>query len=222
MRNLLFLGLFALVSCGDVSTPEANQGNEKFDPQAVTGPTFTRIKTVCDSLLAKERVLNLHVQNQTIHYLESQTQIACNDAYSTVLGGAMRIINPSRDNYVFVYGMSERRAPIEEVETTYDGVMEQICSGLADLRSPMVVGSGDAMSFTALEGIKGCVSDDNHVCMQINRGPFNSTERTFIAEDRHWIRFRITGEKRGFYSYRKLLSTRGCPTGSQGHILVFR
>lgn len=212
MKYFLFISVFFLfVSCkAKVNKNEEVTEYKRFEPLMVSAPDFSRIKAICDALSAKESVLSVLVGND---YSFNYSYKGCSEEELSQSSEVPVYLERSGQDFVFkkhsgaLFGFSN-------VETLSKGSMVDICSNLADLKSPLQTSINGAIWFTTFTGPKNCVSDVNHICIQIQKGS-HARDMSYKIHTTEWIKFKIRDERIGFFTERLLVSEADCGPGKK-------
>ena len=228
MKSLILLGLLTMVACSEITPPAAqNDGNTDYiyKPQLMKGSatldtSFNRLQQVCQALEYKDTILPEQARTYTRHILDLNVN-PCIGMARNEQGRAV-VIERLENGYYFAFeGDSGNFAPISSVESRYTGEMAIICNMRSNLTDQIELASNNALSLSVIENAPNCLTDVNHVCVHIAKGPLNAEKSSIIANEKHWIRFRTTGEVRGFYAIRRKLTA--CSAGGfEEKIQTFR
>jgi hypothetical protein len=210
MRVWMLVLILVAAACGKMPESAAPFNTEvrRFEPLTVMDGDLSQINLICDSLLYKENLLSVLVSSR---YTFSYAEKGC--AEQTV-GEAQDIqvsIQRPEAGYIFRQQDGEQ-FPFAHIETLSKGAMAEICQNINNLRSPALSAGNNAIWFTAITSPRHCISDYDHACIQIQTGSRVSGEEYRIHTN-EWIRFKIRGERRGFFTMRKLASEASCGSG---------
>jgi hypothetical protein len=201
----LFTLLLLSVSC--MSDHEAKP--ESFDPQPLSSREQKLIESICSSLDKKERILDVLVDSK---YTFSYSHKGCQDNYFQKDDNVVVSLQNSSGQYFFKKVNGDTFA--FNFETTKMGAMVEICNNLADLKSPMQTLNSGAIWFTTSTSSEHCTSDYNHVCIHLRRGS-HSAGHNYEPHTDEWIKFKIRGQREGFFVERKLISSADCEDGKK-------
>lgn len=222
MKLFGLFALFALVACGEIKEPKAD--NPAFEELVDSEPKmisrdepkiFKRIMAVCAALRAKEDFLRDPSRNQQLMVMDLD-HLDCNGSQFPGRDISVRI-NSRGGNYNFEYaGQSGIFTPIPSVESRNDGLLQEICDKGASMVTPMPISDSDASAliYTAFDNASGCVSDDkDSACIYVARGNYTEDKKQVRIFEWHYIEFRLTGDYRGFYNKRS--QTKTCSNGAK-------
>lgn len=211
MKIILLLNLIlCLVSCVPSESQDESfslEGVIRFEPLEVTAQDSERIRLICNALLEKEDMLNIFVDSGR-EYVFDYGQKGCLETTFPPLKKVTTTIQRSEMNYLFrarendVFGFPD-------VETTSKGVLRQICANTQNLINPLQTSSSGALWFSTFTASEHCQSDAEGICIHLQKG--NVVDDFYYRiHTNEWLKIKLTTDKRGFFSQRKLLSTLGC------------
>ncbi len=213
MKHLLTLTLIlVLAACNETSkTEEASPDKERrFEPVEISFEDGRRIDAICRALTLKEELLPVLASGSTI-YTFSYSKKNCADREASVPKAVATQISDSGGSYVFVPRNGDEFG-FRDVETASKGALAQICQNTGRLQSPIQTSRQGATWFSSFQAGGECEADANHYCIYLERGILSDAD-TYQIHTREWIKFRITDEKRGFFTERKIVTSTGCSAG---------
>ncbi len=216
--KLLSLLLVVLIfsSCGPIQPikPNSEGGDQKITRRLLKGTQEEeRIQALCSALEGKEIALQemkTARKSLTVDYRFKN----CSGKVTHSVKGAL-VNSISFGDFVFVE-TTNSLLPLPTAETLSSGIMKEICASKADLITPITSGR-NVISFTSLgAGFQNCLSDENHVCMQVTYGVMNDDGESFKPSELHWVSFKLGGDEKGFYGSRMKRSfPLDCPNGEE-------
>lgn len=215
MKFLLLACLLGLMACGETVPPasQENQSEYTFDPKFLKGTeSFDQIQSVCQALEYKEALLPEMARSYAQQAMDSKVT-PCT-GFERIEQNKSMVIERLDNGYFFAFaGDAGNFAPIPSVESRYTGEMAIFCNQRANLSSQVELANNNAVSITVPGDTGTCITDGNHVCVHLAKGLLDADKKKFTASEKHWIRFRTTGVRRGFYSERRKLLD--CPAGGR-------
>jgi hypothetical protein len=212
MKPIFLFSLIFLISC--ISEPDKRTdtiGEERrFEPLMVTVEDSERILAICRALSSKEDLLNVLVTTGA-EYSFNYTEKNCDQAEASASKNVIAVISRSESGYVFKTKKGEAFG-FSDVETFSKGVMSELCQMSGSFMSPVQTSRTGALWFTTFTSSEYCQSDSNGICIHLQRGTFVGNNNYKIHSN-EWIKFKITNDKRGFFTERKLISTASCSKG---------
>ncbi len=209
MKHLLILPfVLMLAACVDAPKTETPSEQERrFEPIETSEEDGRRIDAICRALTLKEELLPVLASGNTI-YTFSYSRKECGDRGASLSKAVPTRISESGGYFVFAPTEASEFG-FRDVETASKGALEQICQNTGRLQSPIQTSRQSALWFTSFEAGGECEADANHYCIYLQRGVLTDSE-TYRIHTREWIKFRITDEKRGFFTERKIVTSTGC------------
>lgn len=211
---LVSLSLFVLAGCvseNATKTDEVGREVRNLDPVEVdpSSLTMSHINAICGALLYKESVLSVLTSTE---YTFSYSQRDCSKTSSAPAPKPVKVmIQDTGSAYIFKPVNGEAFG-FSNVETSTSGIMKEICQSRTNgLTNPMQTPAG-GLSFSLNPSKNDCKSDSDAICIQIDRGPMIDGRR-FAIQTRDWMKIKISGTSRGFFTERKVVSTANCGDG---------
>lgn len=211
MKKMIFLSLLVLSACGKVKLEDSNPQNDEsgYFPLAVEGEELRKITLVCDSLKYKERRMSTGID-----FTFGQSQKGCKqDKFPTLTDMAVTTMQPNGE-YIFMPSNGIGSVLFPDVETSNKGVMAKVCDEIDRLMTPMQLSSDLVLNINTND-TKYCNDDDgNHVCINLDRGPFVSGTAYKILT-REFIKFKISGGNQGYFVERRSIADANCAPGEK-------
>lgn len=219
MRScILMLSLLVFVlSCSN--QPQETTGNKPGDTQAfITSEpeSETRILmyNICAALEEKAHDLDDYIMHRT-ELSSTYQESDCAGKMSTAQ--KMNVFIVSKPNrYEFASDTGAFGLP--EVETLTSGSMKEICANINSpfLTNPFKTDTRTAIDFRVVKGLSKCITDSQHTCVQIMRGPLNIEGTQYRVNSIALISFEmVRGNRPGFYTYKNEKTFGSC--GSSGY-----
>lgn len=205
--NFLFFLIF-IVSCGRIDP--ISQGtlsglsNEivSFSPEQLLPGEVSKISQICSAIAQKSTYLNL-LENTTGTF--SYSDKSCANSNMSVSQDVLYVIQ----NKTFKVATTGVPFIFSDIETTDVGVMKDICNSLSSLQSPMQSATLGTIWFTTNVPGSDCQATSEYGCIQIERGTqVNGSQ--FQKTTKEIIRFKLNGDKLGYFTDRKLISSLSC------------
>jgi hypothetical protein len=209
MSKFLLLPLLILVACSSEAPvkPDSTGTIINFEPITNTEDN-ERVKAVCQALSNKQNVLSV-LSSSGQQYVFNYAQKRCNDSTLPAAKDVATRIVRSDSNYIFK-PVNNENFGFSDVETDTLGVMAAICK--ESVASPIRQGSTGAIWWTTFVDAKQCQPGIGTLCVYLQRGS-SADGWKFKIHTNEWIKFRVDGEKEGFFLERKLVSSAGCDKG---------
>lgn len=212
MSKILLLALFLVISCNEekAAAPGSVGENKKYEPLELNDADAQKVRTICSALANKEGVLNILVSNGNEYHFK-YAQKNCEDSKMPAMKSVVTSIQGFDPHYSFV-PKNGVHFGFQNVETTSNGIMAEICDEVFDgreLKSPMTVRSG-AIWFSTTTADEHCKSESKEYCIQIQRGN-SSGNNYYKIHTNEWMKVALTGKNKGFFTERKLISSASCP-----------
>ena len=207
--KFILVALLVVAGCNSETNKQV-VGKEfrSLDPVAVDDPmTLSRINAICGALLYKEGMLNILTSSE---YTFSYTQKECSKS-SASIPGLMRVaIQDTGSGYIFK-SLTSNAFGFSNVETANSGLMKEICQNRTALTNPMQTSTG-AIWFSTTPPNADCESENDAYCIQVERGSHHDGT-SYMIHTKEWMKVKITGTNRGFFTDRKVVSTANCSDG---------
>ena len=212
MKLFSIICLFGLVSCAQEQQKAIGTVNEvrNFEPITVSYEDSAKIQAICGALSSKAEVLDILVNNGT-EYTFDYSQKGCDDKEPSEIKQVVATIQPSAENFIFKTKNGEAFG-FSDVETSEKGIMAEICQNNGHLMNPIQTSRSGAIWFTSFPSARDCQSDAYTACMYIQRGTVIEGTQYQIHTN-EWVKFKVNGDKRGFFIERKMISSAGCGAG---------
>lgn len=209
MARIWILGLFFICSCVSETPSSPVTGNVlRFDPLVVSTEDNERIQAICSSLRAKEELLDVLITTGS-SYTFSYSQKNCEDQQLPAPKSIVTKIKKIDSDYIFKTE-DNTDFPFSEVETASKGIMSEICNAPeGQLMNPMQTSGSAAIWFTTFTSSEHCQSDENGVCIHIQKGTVLE-DLNYKINTNEWIKFKINNSRRGFFTERKIISSATC------------
>lgn len=218
----LFSVAIIFASCGPIQPVKENEegSNQKITRRMLRGTQEEeKIQSICSALEGKEIKLQEMKNTRKISTVDYKFKSCAGRVTNSIKGALVNSI--SFGDYIFVEA-SNNLLPLPAAETLSSGIMKEICASKADLITPITSGR-NVISFTALSaGYENCLSDENHICMQVTYGVMNEDGESYKPSELHWVSFSINGDSKGFYRSRMKRSfPMDCQNGEE-MVQIFR
>lgn len=208
MMKFILVALLIVAGCNS-ETKNAVVGKEyrSLDPVSVDDPmTLSRINAICGALLYKESMLNILTSSE---YTFAYSQKECSK--SAGIPKNVRVaIQDTGSGYIFK-SLTSDAFGFSNVETANSGLMKEICQNRTALTNPMQTASG-AIWFSTTPPNADCESENDAYCIQVERGSHHDGN-SYMIHTKEWMKVKIIGTNRGFFTDRKVVSTANCGDG---------
>ncbi|WP_408096793.1 hypothetical protein ACJVC5_17290 [Peredibacter sp. HCB2-198] len=208
MMKFILVALFIVAGCNS-DTDKEIIGKEvrSFDPISVDDPqTLSRINAICSALLYKEGMLNILTSTE---YTFAYSQKECGT--SAGIPKNVRVaIQDTGSAYIFK-SVNGEAFGLSNVETANSGLMKEICQNRTALTNPMQSASG-AIWFSTTPANVDCENENDAFCIQVERGSPHDGN-SYIVHTKEWMKVKLVGTNRGFFTDRKVVSSANCNNG---------
>jgi len=189
-----------------VEEPVSRDEFRTFNQEPLSTQDLANVKAICSALVQKEDLLSVLVANRADYVFSLQEK----NCEAEGLSPEMTIVtNLVGEGLYYFRPRVAPNFPFSNVETKTNGIMAAICAE-PDM-SPLQTSPDTAIWFTTAAS-KHCKDQPDSVCIHISKGNYNSNGEYKIHTN-EWARFKVTGERQGFFTYRKLVSSYVCPEG---------
>jgi hypothetical protein len=213
MSKLLLLSLLVFsVSCLPVEEKGDDEGGIKTWEPITNIEDNERVHKICESLRAKESVLNVLVSSAK-QYTFSYAQRNCDQEKWPEAKLVPTVITESNSTFSFSPKNGEAFG-FKNVETSANGVMKAICEFGGTLQSPIRTNGGSSVGvwWTTFTSSKNCEPGFGNLCIHLQTGT-TKDGTSYQIHTEEWIKFKVLDENEGFFLERKLVSSAGCKKG---------
>lgn len=213
MVKFILISLFVIAGCvseNATKTDEVGREVRTLDPIEVdpSSLTMAHINAICGALIYKESVLSVLTSTE---YTFVYSQKDCSKSSIPASKPVTVAIQDIGSAYIFK-SVNGEAFGFSNVETSNSGIMKEICQArTTGLTNPMQTPAG-GLSFSLNPSKNDCKSDSDAICIQIDRGPMIDANR-FAIQTKDWMKIKISGTNRGFFTERKVVSTANCGEG---------
>lgn len=213
MKRVLFFSLLILASCVDSSekAPDSVGDVRRFEPLVVSELDTVRLSSICRSLSSKEELLSVLVSTGT-EYTFAYNQKGCSESELPTPKSVVTTIARPESDYVFKSKNGEGFG-FPDVETATRGVMKEICANLSSLMNPIQTSSSGALWFTTITSSEYCKPSEDSLCVHLQRGSIID-DLNYKIHTNEFIKFKVIGANRGFFTERHLISSANCSKGT--------
>jgi hypothetical protein len=206
--NLLFLGLFALVSCGKIATSDQFSIVRKFEPIAISDSDKSTLTTMCAILSQKAVALDSTLGASYSFMLASK------DCDESNTGASKQVdVISSKDGTNYIFKTSTTPFRFQYIETNASGIFKEVCSNLSNLTNPYKDTNGNAAWFSFVSSSGDCPAIKGNKCVLFETGvPKSGSFDSYTITVRDWLSiiYDANYANRGFYSYRKQRNKSAC------------
>lgn len=212
MMKFLFVALFIVAGCVSEENTITTNGKEvrNYEPEPMNDTIIARVKAMCNALSYKQDRLSVLVSTE---YTFGYSQKGCSSKSSSAPLKDVRVtIAKSGSDYSFK-ALNGETFGFTDVETNTTGMMKEVCENVDNgLTSPMQTSSTGALWLNIYTTKEDCVSDADAFCIQVSRGSVIDGSR-YAIHTNEWMKVKISGSNRGFFTERKVASTANCGDG---------
>lgn len=209
MKILSVVLLLGIIACGRSPVGSGSLGRKfSTSQQAISANEATALQTICGALAQKQSALQQGTGLALTYNVaqrdcgtgsQSRTSTVTVNVEST---GTSFPLRRADNNSLFIY---------PDAETPISGVMRSVCSALTDRLIPVKVDDSNFVTFNT-GSFPECTPGVGEACIQIIQGTASGTD-SFTENKQEWIRFRTSGARLGFFSFRRTISNSFCAAG---------
>ena len=212
MMKLVFVALFVIAGCVGEETKTTTNGKEvrNYEPEPASDAVASRIQIICNALSYKQDRLGVLINTE---YTFAYSEKGCSKSGKSSEAPKPVRVSIQRSNIDYVFkSINGETFNFSEVETSTSGMMKEICSNITGLMNPIQTSPTGAIWFDIYTNNNDCASSSDAYCIQVKRGSVIDGT-SYAIHTNEWMKVKISGTDKGFFTERKVASTANCPDG---------